>query len=132
MRKSAGRPVASPEIFKEVVRLVGGRMTYLGKVTKAPDMVHYAQHMLAIEKAWLLSQIGLIANCDDDVMDEQKWSSGSWLLLRELVQKHQQNVATVKAAIGRGEATEDDLDNLPLPRIPYVRRVRTVIIIGHH
>ncbi|KAI0741150.1 hypothetical protein C8Q76DRAFT_823140 [Earliella scabrosa] len=119
MRKSAGRPVESPEIFKEVVRLVGGRMTYLGKVTKAPDMVHYAKHMLAIEKAWLLSQIGLIANCDDDVMDEQKWSSGSWLLLRELVKKHQQNVATVKAAIGRGEATEDDLDNLPLPRIPY-------------
>ena len=95
-------------------------------------MVNHARHLLTVEKAGLLSQIGLIPDCDDDVMDEQKWSSGSWLLLRELVKKHQQNVATVKAAIGRGEATEDDLDNLPLPRIPYVRHMRTVILVGHH
>ncbi|KAI0741154.1 hypothetical protein C8Q76DRAFT_212225 [Earliella scabrosa] len=119
MRKTARRSMETPEVLKEVVRLVGGRLTYLGKVAKAPDMIKHAEHMLAVEKAWLLCQIGLIPDCDDDVMDEQKWSSCSWLLLREFVKKHQQNVANMKEAIERGEATEDDLDHLPLPRISY-------------
>ena len=118
----------TPDVFKEVVRLVGGRLTYLGKVAKAPDMIKHAEHMLAVEKAWLLSQIGLIPDCDDDVMDEQKWSSCSWLLLREFVKKHQENVANMKEAIERGEATEDDLDHLPLPRISYVRLILTYIL----
>jgi hypothetical protein len=29
-----------------------------------------AHHILAVEKGWLLSRIGLIQDCDDDVMDE--------------------------------------------------------------
>lgn len=33
-------------------------------------MVRTAKHLLKVEKAWLLSQIGLIEDCDDDVMDE--------------------------------------------------------------
>ena len=33
-------------------------------------MGEMARHMLSVEKAWLLSQIGLIPDCDDDVMDE--------------------------------------------------------------
>ncbi|KAI0767071.1 hypothetical protein C8Q74DRAFT_1203613 [Fomes fomentarius] len=119
MRRNAGRSKESRETFKEVVGLVGGRLTYLGKVSKAADMVKHAEHMLAVEKAWLLSQIGLIPDHDDDVMDEQKWSSCSWLLLREFVKMHREKVENTKEAIERGEATKDDLDNLPLPRISY-------------
>lgn len=33
-------------------------------------MEEMAEHMLRVEKGWLLSQIGLIPDCDDDVMDE--------------------------------------------------------------
>ena len=132
MRKTARRSMETPDVFKEVVRLVGGRLTYLGKVAKAADMIKHAEHMLAVEKAWLLSQIGLIPDCDDDVMDEQKWSSCSWLLLREFVKKHQENVANMKEAIERGEATEDDLDHLPLPRISYVRSSCTIAITVYH
>ena len=121
MRMNARRPRASPETFEEVVNLVGGRLTYMGKVTKAADMVRHAKHLLDVEKAWLLSQIGLIPDCDDDVMDEQKWSSCSWLLLREFVKRRQDDVARKREEIERGEAKPEDLDDLPLPRISYVR-----------
>ncbi|KAI1783557.1 hypothetical protein LXA43DRAFT_903328 [Ganoderma leucocontextum] len=119
MRMNANRPRASPETFDEVVNLVGGRLTYLGKVTKAADMVKHAKHLLDVEKAWLLSQIGLIPDCDDDVMDEQKWSSCSWLLLKEFVKRRQEDVAKKMEEIERGEAKPEDLDNMPLPRVSY-------------
>ncbi|KAI0628988.1 hypothetical protein C8Q77DRAFT_327557 [Trametes polyzona] len=119
MRLNARRQKAPPEVLSEVIKIVGGRLTYLGKATKAPDMVGYARHMLAVEKAWLLSQIGLIPDCDDDVMDEQKWSSCSWLLLREFVRRHEQEVERIREAVERGEAAKEHLDGIPLPRIPY-------------
>ena len=80
------------------------------------------EEMLAVEKAWLLSQVGLIPDCDDDVMDEQKWSSCTWLLLREFVKRRKDDVQHKMEEIERGEASPEDLDNLPLPRISYVRR----------
>lgn len=58
------------DIISEAVSIVGGRLQYLNKVSKARNMGEMARHMLSIEKAWLLSQIGLIPDCDDDVMDE--------------------------------------------------------------
>ncbi|CDO78235.1 hypothetical protein BN946_scf184608.g5 [Trametes cinnabarina] len=119
MRMNARQSKESLDVLKEVVKIVGGRLTYLGKATKAPDMVAYARHMLAVEKAWLLSQIGLIPDCDDDVMDEQKWSSCSWLLLREFVRKHQQEMQRRQEAVVRGEATAEELDTISLPRISY-------------
>ncbi|KAI9062365.1 hypothetical protein FKP32DRAFT_1593521 [Trametes sanguinea] len=119
MRLNARQRKESPEVLQEVVKIVGGRLTYLGKATKAPDMVKHARHMLAVEKAWLLSQIGLIPDCDDDVMDEQKWSSCSWLLLREFVRKHQQELERRQEAVAQGEAKAEDLNNIDLPRISY-------------
>ncbi|KAI0359629.1 hypothetical protein OH77DRAFT_1420163 [Trametes cingulata] len=119
MRLNARQKKESPETLTEVVKIVGGRLTYLGKATKAPDMVKHARHMLAVEKAWLLSQIGLIPDCDDDVMDEQKWSSCSWLLLREFVRRHEQEMERKKEQVARGQANPDELDEIPLPRISY-------------
>ena len=120
MRMHAQRPKASHETFREVISLVGGRLTYLSKVTKAADMVRHARQMLTVEKAWLLSRIGLIPDCDDDVMDEQKWSSCSWLLLREFVRRHQQAMQRKQEAVARGEAKEEELNDIELPRISYV------------
>ena len=130
MRKNARRDKASHDTFREAVALVGGRLTYLGRVTKAADMVNHARHLLTVEKAWLLSQIGLIPDCDDDVMDEQKWSSCSWLLLREFVKRRREDERRVREQIGRGEATEDDLANLPLPTISYVRVLRETSVVA--
>jgi hypothetical protein len=71
MRKSVReQEKGTPEDIREAVSIVGGRLLYLNKVSKARDMAEMARHMLSVEKAWLLSQIGLIPDCDDDVMDE--------------------------------------------------------------
>ncbi|KAF8911485.1 hypothetical protein CPB84DRAFT_920164 [Gymnopilus junonius] len=112
MRYNAGRSTADPEDLSSAVSYVGGRLAYLNKVSKAKDMVGMAKHLLEVEKAWLLSQIGLIPDCDDDVMDEQKWSSCSWLLLREFVKQREEQEAA-------REKTGGSVDDLPLPTIPY-------------
>jgi len=118
---NAKRKMEEPGVFKQVINIVGGRLTYLGKVSKAKDMVEYATSMLAVEKAWLLSQIGLIEDHDDDVMDEQKWSSCSWLLLREFVKMRQEQEREVRSGIDAGTKVYEDLENLELPKIPYYR-----------
>ncbi|RXK39317.1 hypothetical protein M231_03396 [Tremella mesenterica] len=79
--------VESDDILRQVYELVGGRTSYLARVARAPDMLDEAKYMVEMEKEWLLSRIGLIPDHDDDVMDEQKWASCSWLLLRHLAQK---------------------------------------------
>lgn len=73
MRMNAQRKREEEEMFEEVVGIVGGRLSYLGKACKAKEMIDTAKHMLQVEKAWLLSQIGLIQDCDDDVMDEVRY-----------------------------------------------------------
>ncbi|OBZ69997.1 hypothetical protein A0H81_10438 [Grifola frondosa] len=119
MRMNAKHQKDDPEVFKKVITIIGGRLTYLSRVSKAKHMLEHAEHMLAVEKAWLLSQIGLIPDCDDDVMDEQKWSSCSWLLLRAFVQKREEDERKRAEAIARGELLEDNLQELPLPKISY-------------
>ncbi|EIN06689.1 hypothetical protein PUNSTDRAFT_136530 [Punctularia strigosozonata HHB-11173 SS5] len=121
MRLDARRSSVSDEEVRRVIGLVGGRLAYLSKVAKARDMEEYAQHMLDVEKGWLLSQIGLIPDCDDDVMDEQKWSSCSWLLLREFVRLRMQQEHELGEQISSGEVTPDGLETLPLPSIPYYK-----------
>ncbi|KAG6861119.1 hypothetical protein C0995_003848 [Termitomyces sp. Mi166 len=122
MRMSSRHPSTTPEQLKEAVSLVGGRLSYLSKVAKAKHMVEMAEHLKGVEKGWLLSQIGfckgLIPDCDDDVMDEQKWSSCSWLLLQEFVKLHQEQEAIREAALPAAGSTEDSLE---LPVIPYWR-----------
>lgn len=109
----------SQDDVKEAVSIVGGRLSFLNKVAKSKDMVHTAKYLLSLEKGWLLSQIGLIPDCDDDVMDEQKWSSCTWLLLQEFVKLRQEQEKALEAARAAGEIINDE--NLPLPSIPYWR-----------
>ena len=70
MRMQGMRAMASPAQLREAVAIVGGRLSHLNKASRAADVVNMAHHMKQVEKAWLLSQIGLIPDCDDDVMDE--------------------------------------------------------------
>lgn len=70
MRMNAIGGLEDSENHRKAISVVGGRLSYLGKVSKAKNMLEQAEHMLAVEKAWLQSQIGLIEDCDDDVMDE--------------------------------------------------------------
>lgn len=70
MRLNTNLPQVAPKTLDHVISLVGGRLSYLNRVSRARDMEEMAEHMLHVEKGWLLSQIGLIPDCDDDVMDE--------------------------------------------------------------
>ncbi|KAF8178615.1 hypothetical protein K438DRAFT_1844104 [Mycena galopus ATCC 62051] len=110
----------SRAIIEEAIRMVGGRLSYINKVARAQDMVETASQLLAVEKAWLCSQIGLIPDLDDDVMDEQKWSSCSWLLLQEFVRLRKEQERVRDEAIAAGELDKSDTE-LPLPKIPYWR-----------
>jgi hypothetical protein len=84
-----------------------------------------AARLVTHEKGWLLSQIGLIPDHDDDVMDEQKWSSCSWLLLREFVKMRQDQEKDMQEKVASGELKEEDVV-LTLPTIPYVSTQRAI------
>ncbi|MBW0487969.1 hypothetical protein O181_027684 [Austropuccinia psidii MF-1] len=105
-----------PEI-EAVWNLIGGRIAHLTHCVKQKDMVRAAQYLLECEKQWLLSRIGLIVDCDDDVMDEQKWSSASFLLMQALVEQAEEEVKSNERA-----------DELSMPKgIPFseARQVMT-------
>ncbi|KAG5652847.1 hypothetical protein H0H81_003409 [Sphagnurus paluster] len=133
IRMNSRRTSAPPEEIKGAISIVGGRLAYLNKVAKAKDMMTMAEHLKSVEKAWLRSQIGLIPDCDDDVMDEQKWSSCSWLLLQEFVKIRAEQEEAREAVIAAGEPAGDVLE---LPSIPYASNLfssqRVMLMIIHN
>ncbi|GAA6057922.1 hypothetical protein JCM3770_002210 [Rhodotorula araucariae] len=79
-------PNAPPVTKAQTLRvwdLIGGRLSLLAKVVKRDDIEEAAQALVDEEKEWLHSRLGLIPDHDDDVMDEQKVSSCSFLLFQE-------------------------------------------------
>ncbi|KAI6007712.1 hypothetical protein F5J12DRAFT_830233 [Pisolithus orientalis] len=114
MRLSQKKPQADQTTIDQVVTLVGGRLSYLSHIARTERMLKTVQDIVDWEREWLLSQIGLIPDCDDDVMDEQKWSSCSWLLLKEFVRLYKERQKERQAAGLPWDPTE-------LPSIPYGR-----------
>ena len=70
MRRCSPREKETVETVREAVSIVGGRLSHLSMVSRAQDMLEMANHLKTVEKGWLLSQIGLIQDCDGDVLDE--------------------------------------------------------------
>lgn len=70
LRSKSGRDPEDTEIIYQVLDYTGGRLAYINKAARSETPLRAAEHILETEKAWLLSQIGLIPDCDDDVMDE--------------------------------------------------------------
>lgn len=62
--------VEDEETLSKALSYVGGRLSFISKMAKGDDIVEMAKYMVQREKGWLLSQIGLIPDHDDDVMDE--------------------------------------------------------------
>lgn len=120
--ESVGRSdvLDSEEEFKSVLTLLGGRTSFLTRVSRAEDMVQEAKDMVQREKAWLLSKIGLIPDHDDDVMDEQKWASCSWLLLREFVRQFEKAKEELEVKQKEGEVGLDPLQ-VKFPPLSYYR-----------
>lgn len=57
------------EVYRGVVSTVGGRLSHLRNVASHPDMLAYTRQLLHMEKAWLLSKIGLIPGHDVEMLD---------------------------------------------------------------
>jgi AAA+ ATPase superfamily predicted ATPase len=54
-------------IGREIWKLVGGRLSYLNQIVRHEDMLKYCNELFNREKEWILSKVGLIVDCDDDV-----------------------------------------------------------------
>ncbi|ORY32864.1 hypothetical protein BCR39DRAFT_557421 [Naematelia encephala] len=125
--------VENDEILGKIYDIVGGRTSYLGRVARAPNMLEEAEGMIEWERNWLSSKIGLIPEHDDDVMDEQKWSSCSWLLLRHLAKMAPTlpGVGPTTVPDNEEESThtgpEPDDEDTSLPKVTFeeARRIMT-------
>ena len=80
------REKASSEVLNQVYDRVGGRLTFLNRVAKAPDMLAECSEICARETRWLLNQCWVLGTeMDDDVMDQQKYCSAALVLASHLV-----------------------------------------------
>ncbi|KAH8692710.1 hypothetical protein BGW36DRAFT_385020 [Talaromyces proteolyticus] len=74
------------EILTQVYNQVGGRLSFLNRVAKSPDMLQTCKDICTAEKSWLLNRCWILGGeMDDDVMDEQKYSSAAMVLAKALV-----------------------------------------------
>lgn len=64
--------------LEEVYDKVGGRLSFLNRVAKSPDIVKTCNEICRAEKTWVLNKCWILGmEMDDDVMDEQKYSVSS-------------------------------------------------------
>lgn len=62
-------------VLEQVYDKVGGRLSYLNRVAKSPDVTKACQEICRAEKSWFLNQCWILGKeMDDDVMDQQKYS----------------------------------------------------------
>lgn len=65
----------SSSILEQVYDKVGGRLSFLNRVAKAPDVMTACLEICRAEKTWFLNKCWILGKeMDDDVMDEQKFS----------------------------------------------------------
>lgn len=88
-------------LLEEVYDHVGGRLAFLNKVAKAPDMLAVCREICTREKTWFLNQCGILGmEMDDDVMDQQKYASAAMVLARALVQGEKAMERTYDESLG--------------------------------
>ena len=82
-------------MLEQVYDRIGGRLTYLNRVARTPDMLHACEKISQTEKTWFLNKCWILGEeMDDDVMDEQKYS----VRLSEILSYHQAICHTLKAS----------------------------------
>ena len=81
----------SPEILRAVYDKVGGRLSYLNRVAKSPDMLRVCDEICHAEKTWFLNKCWILGEeMDDDVMDQQKYASAAMVLAKALVDREKE------------------------------------------
>ncbi|EMD35604.1 hypothetical protein CERSUDRAFT_53542 [Gelatoporia subvermispora B] len=118
LRQAVKRIIPESHELSQVIALMGGRLAHLNKVAHAADMLGMAHRLVQAEKAWLLTLIGLIPECDGGALEDQKWSVHSWVLLQEFVRMRRDAEKQRLEAVESGVWSSDE-SMLPLPSISY-------------
>ncbi|KKZ67795.1 hypothetical protein EMCG_06561 [[Emmonsia] crescens] len=88
-------------ILEMVYEKVGGRLTFLNRVAKSKDMLEICATICQAEKTWFLNKCWILGmEMDDDVMDEQKYSSAAMVLAKELVDREKDMETTYDSEKG--------------------------------
>ncbi|KAL9091055.1 MAG: hypothetical protein Q9165_004982 [Trypethelium subeluteriae] len=91
----------SPSILEQVYDKVGGRLNYLNRVARNPDMLKVCDDINRKEKTWFLNQCWILGEeMDDDVMDQQKYASAAMVLAKALVDREKDMTKTYDGELG--------------------------------
>lgn len=72
-------------VVEQIYGKVGGRLQFLNRIAKAPDMMEKCEAIYQAERTWFLNKCWILGEeMDDDVMDEQKYSVGGSLSLSRI------------------------------------------------
>lgn len=78
-RKQFYNEELTPATLEQVYDKVGGRLSFLNRVAKSPDIVSTCNEICRAEKTWFLNKCWILGKeMDDDVMDEQKYSVSAY------------------------------------------------------
>ncbi|KAL1297023.1 hypothetical protein AAFC00_004615 [Neodothiora populina] len=96
------------EILDQIYEKVGGRLAFLNRVAKSPDMLKTCDDICRTEKTWFLNQCWILGETmDDDVMEHGKFSSAAMVMAKALVDKEKEE-----------ESKYDSSGGHVLPQIP--------------
>ena len=88
-------------LLGEVYDQLGGRLAFLARAAKEPDMLKVCELINEREKTWFLNQCGILGEeMDDDVMDQQKYASAAMVLAKALVEKEKEMEARYDPLVG--------------------------------
>ncbi|CAD6502902.1 BgTH12-02576 [Blumeria graminis f. sp. triticale] len=97
----------SHPILEEVFNRIGGRLIFLSRVARSPDMLQACDEIMDVERRWFLNQAWILgAEMDDDVMDQQKYAAAAMVLALALVKAEEQT------------STSPEITCATLPEIP--------------
>ncbi|KAF2222722.1 hypothetical protein BDZ85DRAFT_199488 [Elsinoe ampelina] len=79
------------DLLEQVYKKVGGRLAFLNRVAKSPDMLKTCDEINVMEKTWFLNQCWILGEpMDDDVMDQQKFASAAVVMAKALVDREKE------------------------------------------
>jgi hypothetical protein len=91
-----------PKILEQVYDQVGGRISYLNRVAKSPNMLKTCNDICQVEKSWFLNKCWILGEeMDDDVMDQQKYASAAMVLAKALVDQEKEGAGNYRPQEGR-------------------------------
>lgn len=107
------------DLLENIFDRVGGRLTFLNRVAKSPDMLKTCDHICETEKTWFLNKCWILGEgMDDDVMDQQKYAAAAMVLAKALVDQE-------KDVVGKGTGLPGQGQLLPQIALHKAREIMT-------